>query len=90
MVGLGIYCPKILCIQKIAEIGYFTIKNITNTHKKFTNFCLNFTSKCFLPNEIHAYRYSSKLSVEVDLICPFFFACNSIPSENQNYFSILG
>ena len=39
MVGLWIYCPKILCIQKIAEIGYFTIKNITNTHKKFLLNC---------------------------------------------------
>ena len=39
MVGLGIYCPKILCIQKIAEIGYFTIKNITNTHRNFLLNC---------------------------------------------------
>ena len=39
MVGLGIYCPKILCIQKIAEMCYFTIKNITNTHKKFLLNC---------------------------------------------------
>ena len=51
MAGLRIYCPKILCIQKIAEI-----KNITNTHKNFLLnckswqvFCLNFTSKCFFP-----------------------------------------
>ena len=35
MVGLGIYCPKILCIEKIAEIE----KNITNTHKIFLLNC---------------------------------------------------
>jgi hypothetical protein len=34
MVGLGIYCPKIFCIQKIAEI-----KNITNSHKNFLLNC---------------------------------------------------
>ena len=41
MVGLLIYCPKIPCIQKKAEIGYFTIKNITNTHKFFLLKCEN-------------------------------------------------
>ena len=76
MVGLGIYYPKILCIQKIAEIGYFTFKNITNTFAKLwklTNFCLNFTSKCFLPYKTHAYRYSSKLSVWT-ITRPFFWS----------------
>ena len=44
--------------QKIADICYFTIKNITNTH--LWNFCFNFTSKCFLscngiPSEFKKY-----------------------------------
>ena len=70
VVGFGIYCPKILCIQKIAEIGYFTIKNITNTHKKFLLNCESWQIFAlislldgFFSNKIHAYRYSSKLSV---------------------------
>ena len=59
VVGLGIYCPKYFAFKKFkAEIVYFIIKKITNTHKKFfaklwklTNICLNFTSKCFLSNK---------------------------------------
>jgi hypothetical protein len=39
MAGFGIYCPKILCIQKIAGI-----KNITNTHKNFLLNCESWQS----------------------------------------------
>ena len=33
MAGLGSFCPKTICTQKIVEIGSFTIKIILSIHK---------------------------------------------------------
>ena len=58
---------------------------------KFDKFCLNFTSKCFFSYKIHTLQ-NFLFGQYVDLLKVFalIFACNGIPSENQNYFTILG